>query len=46
MKEEEKDGSGNERTMEELITMIQSSEDIEIPGNFVTINFETTHKIV
>jgi hypothetical protein len=41
-----KDGSKNEKTMEELIKMIKESEDIEIPGNFVTINFETTHKIV
>ena len=32
--------------MEELIQMIRLSDDIEIPGHFVTINFETTHKIV
>jgi len=32
--------------MEELIFMIKSSEDIDLPGNFVTINFETTLKIV
>jgi hypothetical protein len=39
MKEEEKDGSNNEKTMEELIEMIRSSDDIKIPENFVTINF-------
>jgi hypothetical protein len=43
MKEEEKDGTKNEKTMEELIYTISKSNDIEIPGNFATINFETTH---
>jgi hypothetical protein len=46
MKEEEKDGSNNEKTMEELIEMIRSSDDIKIPENFVAINFESTYKIV
>jgi hypothetical protein len=26
--------------------MIRQSDNIEIPGKFVTINYETTHKIV
>ncbi len=33
--------------MEELIELIiKNTDNIEIPGNFVTINFETTLSIV
>ena len=46
MKNEElKDGSDNEKTIEELIKLISESNDLDFPDMFVSINFETTLKI-